>query len=404
MRVPKPPIFDPFANDPGTQADSDLFNEPVYLGQGFPAPAGVPVRPPLGYFNWLFFQTTAAARYLFQRGIADWDATEPNYSAGDIVRYVDNKFYVCTGTPTTGTNPTADPNNWQLWLASPIAVASSWAQQIWGWRNAKQQRGSVINHQGIVDGRILTIEEDWIGGDSHGPAAANGAWFGRWNYAIFNSGGHVFANAPATDLGGSPWGPRAGVTIIDGAFPFDQSAAVIEMRRAFMLGGSPYIALETAFSVNPNGAGTLEDLDTFALGFGDGTLISSASVSSDDVGTAAPAGAYLVKPNGETTWFAVSRSPGGAVSSTDTGVAYAANVSHRYRVEIIAASASDDNTDRVIHSIDGAVINHARAMDGAMLTPYIRTSGEYQGPHVHSVLNVGRVRLTARLELGDVSI
>jgi hypothetical protein len=403
-RATKPGIFNAFANSVSGSL-GDFFNIPSYLDSGFPAPSGTPVRPPLGYFNWLFFQAMNFLKYAMQRGISDWDSGEDGYGTGDIVRS-GGAFWVVTGTPTTGLAPASDPNNWQRWLDSPVATASAWAEQVWGWYNARRHRGHVINHQGILDGRILTTEEDWIdiAALSIGPAAANGNWFGRWKYGIFGDGGRVYASPPGTNLALSPWGPRAGVTIQDGVFPFGDSAAVIEMCRGFMLGGSSYVAMETAFAVNPAGVGTLEDTDTYALGFGDGTLVSSASVGKDDVGTAAPVGAYLVKKSGASVWSAMTHTPGGGGGST-TSLALVGNDPHRYRVEIIRAAASDDNVDRVIHYIDGAVVaNHAVAMDGAMLTPYIRTAGQFQGPHVHSVLNVGRVRLTARLELGDVSI
>lgn len=289
-------------------------------------------------------------------------------------------------------------------VLSPFGVIGSWAQALWRFGNAKKQAGHVINHQGILDGRVLTIEEDWIPGDDKGPAAANGEWFGRWKYGIFGDGGHVYASPPATGLGSAPWGPRAGVTIIDGVFPFAQSAAVAEMRKAFMLGGSAYVCMEAAISINPNGAGTLEAADTYSIGFSEGTLVSSADTGPCNTGAmASAAGAYLVKLTGDTAWTVVSRAVGGGGSGTATAVSVAADTPLRYRVEILASGAADDTTAHVIHYINGAIVaNHAVDMAGAMLTPFIRTSGQYSGPNVHSVLNVGRVRLTARLELGDV--
>jgi hypothetical protein len=195
------------------------------------------------------------------------------------------------------------------------------------------------------------------------------------------------------------------VTIIGGTFPFAQSAAVVEMCKAFMRGGSaPYICMETAISVNPNGAGTLDAADTYSIGFSGGTLVSSADTSACDTGAmSSVAGAYLVKLTGNTTWTVVDRAVGGGGgASTATGVTVTADTPLRYRVEILRAAAAGDNAVHVIHYVNGTAIDHATDMDGAMLVPFFRTSGQYSGPNVHSVLNVGRIRLTARIELGDV--
>lgn len=297
-------------------------------------------------------------------------------------------------------------NNQITWLKKPFAKALAWVGHILAFRNARQHTGHVFNHQGILDGRILTVEEDWIdiGGTTKGIAPANGSWFGRWNFGIFGQGGNVFASQPALNLAIAPWGPRAAVTIIGGLTPFAQSAALVEMCRGFMLGGSSYICLETSVSVNPNGLGTLDTADTYSIGFSAGTLVAGADVGACNTGAmVSNAGAYLVKLTGASNWTVLTRAAGGGGSSATT-IAVAADTPVRYRVEIMRAATSDDGTNaRVIHYVNGVeVANHLFDMVGVMLTPFFRTSGQYSGPNVHSVFNVGRIRLTARLELGDV--
>lgn len=407
-RIAKPPIFDPFAIAVSDGSDPDLFAPPTYMDTGFPAPGDVPVVPKLGDFNWLEFMNQSFGRYLVQRGITDWDTNEDSYDVGDIVRDItDKKFYVLRSAATVAVEPHTDPA-WELWLASPNGLSGDFVKAVWAWGNSKRHAGHIINHQGILDGRILTIEEDWIdvGGETKGIAPDTGPWFGRWNFGIFGQGGNVFASPPATDLGASPWGPRAGVTIIGGAFPFAQSSAIIEMCRGVMFGGSAYLSMEAALSVNPNGAGTIDTADTFSFGFSNGTLVAAASVAPcDTAAMASNAGAYLVKLTGGTNWTVVSRPVGGGGASTTTGVTVALGSPLRYRVEVVHSGAADDSAVHVIHYINGAIVaNHAVDMSGAMLTPFLRTAGQYSGPNVHSVLNVGRIRLTGRLELGNVSI
>jgi hypothetical protein len=111
MAIAKPPISEPFASDPTTQADSDLFEAPSFMVPGYTAPGGNPEIPALGHFNWLFWWNMQAGRYHQSRGFADWDASEDQYVAPACV-FEDGVAWILVGTATTGLAPSDDPFNW----------------------------------------------------------------------------------------------------------------------------------------------------------------------------------------------------------------------------------------------------------------------------------------------------
>lgn len=111
MAITKPPITEPFASDPTTQADSDLFDPPSFMVQGYTAPGGNPEIPLLGHHNWLFWFAMQSARYHQSRGFPEWDVAEDQYVAPAFVQF-GGAVYALVGTATTGLDPDTDPTNW----------------------------------------------------------------------------------------------------------------------------------------------------------------------------------------------------------------------------------------------------------------------------------------------------
>jgi hypothetical protein len=114
MAIIKPEVVAPFASDPTTQADGDLFAVPSFMAQGYTAPGGNPEIPALGNFNWLFWYAMNAARYHSAIGIPKWDTNETEYVAGAaVVRGSDGFIYSLFGTATAALAPQSDRSNWR---------------------------------------------------------------------------------------------------------------------------------------------------------------------------------------------------------------------------------------------------------------------------------------------------
>lgn len=62
------------------------------------------VKPPRQYFNWVLNYTMAGIRYLCQKGVPDWDATEV-YPNGAIVRASNNALYINGPPGNIGNDP-----------------------------------------------------------------------------------------------------------------------------------------------------------------------------------------------------------------------------------------------------------------------------------------------------------
>lgn len=110
-----------FADSISTSPDIEA---PTYMPTGFPLTAGPgsqPVKGPRGFFNWLFNYCMAGVRYLFQRGITDWDSSEDGYVAGATVQGSDGNLWRLLGSATTGTSPQADQGNWAPLLKDKTA-------------------------------------------------------------------------------------------------------------------------------------------------------------------------------------------------------------------------------------------------------------------------------------------
>jgi hypothetical protein len=403
MRATKPGIFNAFANDAGTQADPDLFSEPVFLDTGYTAPAGIPEVPLLGDFNWLFFQALNALRYQSQRSISDWDTGEQDYGVGDVVRDTNNICYILLGTATPATAPSTDADNWYVWRRPPRPMTGeTYAAPIDSWYNARGFRMTGKDHLGFDAGRIFDFREDWMDAVAANKTAtaAVAAWFGRWNTAIDNGGstpGLISLPGPyATDLSTRPWGPLVTVnacgTGVDAVSIVETAKPIIKMPGAALV-------FECDFSIN---GGSGPQTGTYAsFGLGDGTLAANRTMGSISGSGAVAYGAYL-EGNGGGNWTAYSRPNGGANSITSTSVAVARDAPHRWRCYVVGTSDSDDTTARVIQLVDGVVkSNDTVSLLNQMLYPFVRM---YSSMGEVCSLALGPLRIQSRLALGDILI
>jgi hypothetical protein len=77
------------------------------------------------------------------------------------------------------------------WLFDPKAIASSWAQRIARWRNARGQERFLIDHLGLPSGRFVKWTEDWSGDDAQ--AVGGSSTFAKtrrpWYATVVNTGG-----------------------------------------------------------------------------------------------------------------------------------------------------------------------------------------------------------------------
>jgi hypothetical protein len=395
----RPPVVNPFGNTvAGTP--SDLWKVPTYLDSGFPAPAGVPVKPPLGFFNWLFWFLTMGVRYLLTRGVADWDASEDSYSTGAFVQATDGKIYKLTGTATAGTQPQSDLSNWQLWVASPIAAIAQYASEIWAWKNENRQRVFGVSPEGLPAGCYDDWFENWMGADSAPINTGTGNFFGAWNYRVITTASSplpsAYVQAPgayASDLTTNPFGSLLALYAFGEAPSAD--LAIVESRKPFVKVTDSVLVMETRICLARNGgSGVKESNSGFAVGFGDGTLVSGSNTGTD---VPCAYGAWIRSNGSDTNWEVFTKD--GSTVDASLGPAFAVDTPVRWRVVIVGANAPADLTPRVLHFINGILVaNHAVNLVGKMLSPFFRATAT-QGESL--VLKAGRLRLQARLDLGD---
>jgi hypothetical protein len=400
-RATKPPVRSAaWASSVSTSPD---IAESVYVATGFPAPAGVPVVPTRGEFNYELNRYDTGGVYLFQHGVPDWDTNETSYAAWDIQRDpVDGKFYQLIGTATPGTAPRLDPTNWYLCLRVPRPMTGETAiHEIAAWYNAKGFRITGKDHYGFDVGRILDFREDWMDGTAvNKTATGTGSWFGRWNYGIDNSAGTAgliaLTGAYPSNLNTRPWGPLVTVNA------FGQSVnavSIIESARAITKMPGASLVLDCAFSIN--GASGPQTHTYFAVGLGDGTMAANRTMG--NVAGALDHGAWIQgNLTASANWFAASLPSGGVATGNDTGIAIAKDVTLRYRCIIVGTSDSDDSTARVIHMVNGAIVaNQTTSLLNQMLSPFVRC---YADQGEVCAISVGPMRIQTRLELGDVLI
>lgn len=409
--VSKPLVVDPFANGvaPGP---SDLFDAPSYMDSGFPAPSGVPVRPPLGFFNWLFNYCTNGIRYLCALGISTWDASETEYATGSIVRGPTTGYvYVCTGTPTTGLSPESDATNWSICAAPFAAAGAVWNRAISVWRNRKQQSRAIISHAGFVEGKVLKWHESWDATAPNKTTVTNGNWFGRWTYTIAGdpAGGTVTPSMPNSgppmfSPGSNVNARTRGIYLLTNSIGTTDSAQEVEAPGQLILDADTCVTMQwDAIMLGGSPVGTAAE-DTA------GIITTSLQGASGTTLSNAPFGAWFdltYNPSGPTYLHCRWQGASGGLGDFNTTMIIG-NQRHRFRIEIYGANVSDDGSPRVLFYLDGTLLtnqvvdftNATGTAVSAVATPFFRHDAT-QGSLWH---HVGPVDFNANTWAGDVQI
>jgi hypothetical protein len=354
MAITRPPVTDIWAN---TAAGSPDIATPTYFDTGFPAPGGVPVKPPRGFMNWLFKWTTQAGRYLLSRGVSDWDATEDQYSSGSIVRRLFvgvGTYWVCVGTPTTALAPESDLTNWQLWLSSPIATAGAYNQDIFAWRNEVQQRRFSISHPGFPTGNFVQWQELWDGPDAY--------WqqdnivnvnLGRWHLGCPGGGGFESANPHYATLGnglidfyndGYRFLRVKSTTSAVGGTPGSGTTSINPATGCYttVFGDDTTIAMEWTFGM-PTGSN--QSNLTYVMGL----------VCNGEPLNAINNGAYFAADASDGHWYYITK--GGGLNTTNlSGVLRAEGTTHRAAIVLMGKNQSGDAAGKAVFLIDGETI------------------------------------------------
>lgn len=378
--------------------------ESVYVDTGFPAPAGVPVVPTRGEFNFEFHRHDEGMNSIFQRGILAWDTNETDYVAGSaVVRGSDGKVYVLFGTATPATSPQTDRGNWM-----PVLNPLHTPIPLWDTNETQYMVGDIVRgsdgaiYQAVdnptlgatpvgnmvwmciedrlgirgAKGRLIEIEEDWCSVDaSQKIALASGAWFGRWNFGNFGVGGAwaINANGPVANSNF----PRGSLVSLSNNGTTANAACVVEAATSpfrFMTSVATY---EVDASVT--GAADPQTNSSFAFGLGPGTLVSGA-LASRFTADFEVLGVGFMKAASGVNWELWTKKPGGSLGITNTGVTFVRNVAHRFRIEIIGSNHSTG--PRIVAFIDDAQVanlsgsTYDMAGGGGMAAfPFFRSSG-----------------------------
>jgi hypothetical protein len=405
MAVPKPPVTDIFANTvAGTP--SDLWDVPSYLDSGFPAPSGVPVVPPLGYFNWLFWFASIGVRYIVSNGIVPWNSVETQYTAGTTVQDTDGNFYVCRGTATTGTHPSADPTNWFPMNVLDRGFTGQYTTPIAAWRNFLGNRAALVDHQGFFGGRVLSIDENWLPTlPNNVTTRGNGIFPPNSNWAYLLHGASA-GQSVTMDGGGSdssliarPWGTL--LRLATGGASGGGTAAIEAQGPLFRMAQAAF-SISFDFAVSSLGGGAPAGSSSFAFGLSDGSIQSNVSDAVFNGGGSAPQPigvAIYAQGNGNpwVNYVNVTGTPVTAITST----LLATDVIHRVRWDILGNASADNGTVNVITYIDGAiaVASPGVSFSGQLFHPFFRMSSSANDLNS---LCIGPLQIRSRLYSGDV--
>jgi hypothetical protein len=343
MAITAPPVVDEFANTvAGTP--SDLWDVPTYLDSGFPAPAGVPVRPPLGFFNWLFWFLTKGIRYFMSRGLPQWISGETEYTPGSVV--FNGDFYhwmlVNGGTATPGTNPDADTTNWSRLNMRDRANLADYGKEAGVWRNYRGQRRQGFDYWGNLNGNVVSWDEQWDDIALLSVTTAGQTDGARWSAnLIAGTGSAVVEHQPQYTAGSNNGYRFLGIT-----------APTTGGRAEIQRNGAGFTAVFTdditvgMFWPFLLTVGATTNC-TFIMGF------NAGNTHVDNLANAA----YVYKSPTDTNWQFVSVSGGVASSPVDTGIAASSGTVHRAGLVLEGANQVDSGgIAKAKLLIDGSIV------------------------------------------------
>lgn len=304
------------------------------------------------------------------------------------------------GSTLTGTDVQNQLTALDTYLTNRIGSATSgtWAQNDWIYTTALGKPTHGFDHYGFLSGRVLLYQEPWISSAAATKTAlGSGAWFGSWNYGIFGSNPNTISLGGASSSASLPRGP---LLSLFAAANGSDGTAVVEASQSLFTQSSGILSLDFDFSIN-SGTGSIKSDSTFAMGWGDGTLISGSAAGPINT-SAVPNGAYLCINPGDTTFsFEARNTTLSTVSGFTTGVTITVNTVYRARIILAPASVADNATTTIFvylstGSTTSLVLQTTTGanMSGIFLTPFFRVSshsGETYG------LSIGPTRILGHL-------
>jgi hypothetical protein len=344
MALTRPPVVNPFANTvAGTP--SDFWDVPVTYDDGFTAPGGTPVKPELSDVNWLFWLVTLGVRYLLSRAFTPWDSTETQYTVGSMVIDSNGRFYVCRGTATTGTHPSADPTNWypltMLDRLPNAGTGGDWVSKIAQWMNPRGLRQFAINRWGLPEGAFYQHTEMWSPNTDWASWLSLSGNIGHWKFSHTGSGSTLVPHDAGSVSGQNSSNTAPSLElVVDGSVVNNNMTAAREVLSR-MSADSLMIADFYGAFVN--------DFTnySFVMGFmAVGSGITSIST-----------GAFFFSSPGSPNWQCKTTSSGS--TSADSGIPVVVGVPHDFRVTLEGSNSDDGVVARALFYIDGALVANA---------------------------------------------
>lgn len=158
--------------DWNTESDdiNDNLNDDFKLGWEAGLEGTLNPYPPSQYFNGSLFTITKLIAYLYQQGIAEWNATQ-EYKTNSITVGSNGNIYKSTIDNNIGNNPTTDIINWNIAFDSSLFVKLTDAQTIAGVKtfsdfpitpsSTPANDYQVANKKYVDDNNGLGYEQTW---------------------------------------------------------------------------------------------------------------------------------------------------------------------------------------------------------------------------------------------------
>ena len=348
MALARPPVTDVWANTvaPGP---SDLFDIPTYIDSGFPAPGGVPVVPPLGFFNWLLWFMMLGIRYLLSRAFTPWDSTETQYVAGSMVQDSDGRFYVCRGGATTGSHPSSDINWLSLNMLDRVPDGTSggdFTSKISRWLTPRARAVFCLDRWGLPQGNYYQYREMWGLQINWGAFSPPSGSFGLWAIVGAGTNTRVSNHAPGITANQNALNTAPSLELIIDRTSASNKIAIYSFTLGSMSADALMIAHFQSAFVN----------DVIKNNYVMGLVATSDPI--DSIGN----GAYFLADAGTSNWICVSVNGGTSTQSATSVPVVAGNSgAHDFDVVLVGSGIGDGTTARALFYIDGALVNNITA-------------------------------------------
>lgn len=310
-----------------------------------------------------------------------------------------------SGDPVTAASirqALGNPLDHIAYAKAPFAKASALTQPIQTWRNAALQTRRLIGHQGFLEGKALSWQEDWQNvAMTAKSAVGNGPWGGRWNYSISGDavGGAIIPLAPGSDpptLGTPDTGYRAsGMLLASNPGGSTPNIEEIETPGQIIFDADTCLVVQWDSYVHMSGSGNHED--SLGISFESLLGLTGSLTSINPIGFA-----FLCDATGA-NWKVYFNTFAGSPSTAGAGVA--ASGRQRFRIEYYGANVADDGVERVIFYINSAqVFNTPISLFSGAPGPLIgRIFFRHYDVATVSWLNVQTLDLNANTWAGNIS-